>query len=155
MKKLFLLCFITITIFFNSCNFFSNPQAESQIIQTYTSDSGEYHYLHTVIKISNTGNKTIYQTTLSLQADTNIRTYYKTTTSNLTIQPNNSIFITVDFNFTDEEKTEETNADNKQSSEEPTPNNEAEDEASNKDTQEKVSEKWIEDSVKITNEFWD
>ena len=112
-------------LFFTSCSFFSSPQASSEIISTYTNDSDEYHYLSVVIKVSNTGKKTIYQTVISLQADTNIRTYYKTTSSSLTIQPANSVFITVDFSFKDE-----------------------------KETDESEKEAWIEDSVKILNEFW-
>ena len=112
------------SLFFASCQLFSSPQAESSIVSTYTNDSDEYHYLSAVIKISNTGNKTIYQTVISLQADTNIRTYYKTTTSNLTIHPENSVFITVDFSFKDEKEKEESE-----------------------------KEKWIEDSVKILTDF--
>ena len=127
MKKLIIavVAMFAAALFFISCSFFSNPQAESTIISTYTNDSDEYHYLSTVIKVSNTGKKTIYQTVISLQADTNIRTYYKTTSSSLTIQPANSVFITVDFSFKDE-----------------------------KETDESEKEAWIEDSVKILNEFW-
>ncbi|MCR4954699.1 MAG: hypothetical protein K6A43_11570 [Treponema sp.] len=94
-------------LFCTNCQLFSNPTGESQIIQTYSTDSGEYHYLHTVIKVSNNGNKTIYQTTINIQADTNIRSYYKTTTSNLTIQPDSSIYITVDFSFKNETENNE------------------------------------------------
>ena len=127
MKKLIIavVAMFAAALFFTSCSFFSSPQASSEIISTYTNDSDEYHYLSAVIKVSNTGNKTIYQTVISLQADTNIRTYYKTTSSSLTIQPANSVFITVDFSFKDE-----------------------------KETDESEKEAWIEDSVKILNEFW-
>lgn len=127
MKKLMIaaVAMFAAALFFTSCSFFSSPQASSEIISTYTNDSDEYHYLSVVIKVSNTGKKTIYQTVISLQADTNIRTYYKTTSSSLTIQPANSVFITVDFSFKDE-----------------------------KETDESEKEAWIEDSVKILNEFW-
>ena len=133
MKKLMIaaVAMYAAALFFTSCSFFSSPQASSEIISTYTNDSDEYHYLSVVIKVSNTGNKTIYQTVISLQADTNIRTYYKSATSSLTIQPGHSVFITVDFSFKDEENDDKTSS-----------------------SEQKDQEKWIEDSVKILNEFW-
>ena len=134
MKKLMitLVAMFAAALFFTSCTFFSSPQASSEIISTYTNDSDEYHYLSAVIKVSNTGNKTIYQTVINLQANTNIRTYYKTATSTLTIQPSNSIFLTVDFSFTEEEKNEDKDSSSEQN----------------------VKEKWILDSVKVDSAFW-
>lgn len=131
MKKFFnTIILLLIILNQSSCGLFSEPQGTAEIISSFTSDSGDYQYLESVIKITNTGNKNIYTTTISLQADSSKRTYYKTTTSTIVIKPKAEIYITVDFSF--EEKN---------------------DKESVTISSEKIEE-WKENSVKIIDVFW-
>lgn len=119
---------ILFPLFLAGCNLFSSPNGETEIISKYSKDIDNYHTLIVNIKISNISNKNIYSSTISLQADSTKRSYYKTQTNNITIKPGNSIYITLEFVFEDEKET-------------------------NFSTNEE-KEKWKEDSVKIIDIFW-
>lgn len=128
---------IIIVLFFlfiqSSCVLFSEPEGTAEIISTYTTNSGDYHYLETVIKITNSSDKNIYTTTINLQAESTKQTYYKTSTSSLVIKPGTNIYITVDFSFEEQE-------------------NDSKQEENKKDSTEK--EEWKKDSVKIIDVFF-
>lgn len=134
--------FILILFFNSSCDFFDTPCGDVEIISTYTTNSGEYHYLTVTLKISNIGNKDIYNSTISLKAESSIRTYYKTQTCNTVIKPNNSIYYPIEFQFEDE-KTDESKTKTEDSNE-----------RMQNDSSSIREEKWIEDSVEIMEEFW-
>lgn len=120
-KFLFFIFIFSIT----SCSFFSYPEATSEVISSYTKESDSYHYIYATIKITNISDKNIYNSIICLKADSTKRSYYKTTSLNITIKPGNSIYLTFDFSF--EENT------------------------NNKDSE---KEKWIEDSVIILDTVW-
>lgn len=131
MKKFFNTIILLLIIFNqSSCVLFSDPEGTAEIISSYTIDSGNYHYLENVVKITNIGNKNIYSSTISLQADSSKRTYYETTTSNIVIKPGYEIYITVELSFEekDDEEKEKPSEDEK--------------------------EKWKEETVKIIDVFW-
>lgn len=130
MKKFFnTIILLLIILNQSSCGLFSEPQGTAEIISSFTSDSGDYQYLESIIKITNIGNKNIYSTTISLRADSSKRTYYKTTTSTIIIKPGTEIYISVDFSF-------EKQNDNKN------------------ETSSSEEEKWKEDTVRIIDVFW-
>lgn len=131
MKKFFNFIFFSFFVFYG-CTFFESPKGNSEIISVHTRNYAETHYLSITIRLSNVGNKNIYNSTISVQADSTKKTYYKTATSNTIINPNNEIYFIIELNFTDDK---ETNIDD----------NTKEDE--NKEI-------WKEDSVKIINAFW-
>ncbi len=142
----FILLLFVFTI--TSCSFFSYPEATTELVSTYTEESKPYYYLYIVIKITNSSNKNIYNSTISIKADSTKRSYYKTTSSNITIKPENSIFITLELSFTKDETSQESTS--KPSEEQPSENNDSE----NSSIKESNTEKWIEDSVEIVSSFW-
>ena len=90
-----------------SCSFFKDPQGSTELLSVYSSQSEytidnktEYiRYLNATLKITNTGSIDIYNSTVSIQAETDKRTYYKTLSFDITIKPSSSIFIPVQFEF--------------------------------------------------------
>jgi len=126
-KFLFFIFIFSIT----SCSFFSYPEATSEVISTYTKESDSYHYLYATIKITNISDKKIYNSTISVKADSTKKSYYKTSSSNITIHPGNSIYLIIDLSF------------EKKANIVPSDENDHEE-----------TEKWIEDSVIILDSFW-
>ncbi len=51
----------------------------------------------TTIKVTNTCNKNIYNTTINIQANAGDRVYYKTVSLDVLIAPGNSIYIPVEI----------------------------------------------------------
>ena len=140
--KLTLLILFLFSIF--SCDFFSSPEGNAEIISVYTTNYEKYHYLTVTLKISNIGNKDIYSSTISLKADSSVKTYYKTQTCSTVIKPDTSIYYSIEFQFEDEEDEEDEEKDDTNNTTETT---------KSKNTNEE-KEKWIEDSVKILEQFW-
>lgn len=85
---------------FASCKLFADPEGESELLSVYTKDIDDNHYLNATLKISNTSDKIIYNSTVSIQADTNLHSYYKTLSLDITIEPDSSIYIPVQMEFT-------------------------------------------------------
>lgn len=89
-----------ISIFFTSCKLFAEPEGESELLSVYTKDIDDNHYINATLKISNTSDIIIYNSTVSIQADTNFHSYYKTLSLDITIEPDSSIYIPVQMEFT-------------------------------------------------------
>ena len=84
----------------SSCKFFEEPSGKSELLSVYTRDDENEHYIYATLKISNTGSTNIYSSTVSIQADTNQRPYYKTVSLDVTIYPGSCIYIPVEMSFT-------------------------------------------------------
>ncbi|MCR5063880.1 MAG: hypothetical protein K6A89_11415 [Treponema sp.] len=96
----FLFMFLSINACFTGCKLFEEPEGESELLSVYTKDIDDNHYLNATLKISNTSDKIIYNSTVSIQADTNLHSYYKTLSLDITIEPDSSIYIPVQMEFT-------------------------------------------------------
>lgn len=105
-SKIIILLLLIFPFFtFCGCKFFENPFGEAELLSVYSSESEykienktEYiRYLNATLKITNTGKIDIYNSTVSIQADTDKRTYYKTLSFDITIKPSTSIYIPVQF----------------------------------------------------------
>lgn len=111
MKKcsnfLTILMFLLLLFQINSCKFFEAPEGKVDLLSIYTTeesykyDSTQYYirYCNATLKITNTGNVDIYNSTISLFCETSEREYYKTVSFDITIEPENSIFIPISFDF--------------------------------------------------------
>lgn len=93
---IFILLISTIT---TSCKFFEEPDGSCELLDVYTKDEDDMHYIRGTLKISNTSNKNIYNSTISVQAKTNKRTYYKTLSLDITIEPDSCIYVPVELEF--------------------------------------------------------
>lgn len=98
--KLSIGIFLAMISLFTSCKLFADPEGESELLSVYTKDVDDNHYLNATLKISNTSDKIIYNSTVSIQADTNLHSYYKTLSLDITIEPDSSIYIPVQMEFT-------------------------------------------------------
>ena len=98
--KLSIGIFLAMISLFTSCKLFADPEGESELLSVYTKDIDDNHYLNATLKISNTSDKIIYNSTVSIQADTNLHSYYKTLSLDITIEPDSSIYIPVQMEFT-------------------------------------------------------
>ncbi|MBR4790460.1 MAG: hypothetical protein IK024_06165 [Treponema sp.] len=106
--KLILLIFLFSLVFMLSCcKFFEDPKGSAQLLSVYTSEdeykqeSTNYYvrYINGTLKISNTGSIDIYNSTISLSAESSERQYFKTVSFDITLKPGSSIYIPVEFNF--------------------------------------------------------
>lgn len=88
------------SVIFSSCIFFEDPIGECELLSVYTKDVEDVHYLHATLKISNTCNKNIYNSTVSIEGRTNLRPYYKTVSLDITIAPDDTIYIPIEMDFT-------------------------------------------------------
>ena len=94
---------------FTACQLFEVPQGEAELLDIYTyAEQGlkensstekedKIRFITATIKISNTGDINIYNSTINVSAETNKRTYYKTLSLDITIPPEHSIFIPVEM----------------------------------------------------------
>lgn len=107
-----------------SCNLFEEPYGEAELLDTYTRNEKGYieeyfsfgssslissdqekpkptevliSYICTTIKITNSGNKNIYNSTINVSAKAGERTYYKTISLDITIAPGCSIYIPIEI----------------------------------------------------------
>lgn len=123
-KKTKKLILATVILFpFLSCSFFESPSGTVELLDVYTRNEVEYidtysfytfgtsssekgisktkqvtvSYICTTVKITNTSDKNIYNTTINIQAKAGERTYYKTISLDVTIEPGNSIFIPIEI----------------------------------------------------------
>ncbi len=121
-KRFFIL--IILGFFFSifiGCSFFEAPEGSVELLDVYTRDEEGYveeyytfgdstsekrvskteevliSYLCTTVKITNTCDKNIYNTTINIQANAGTRTYYKTISLDVTITPGSSIYIPVEI----------------------------------------------------------
>lgn len=121
LKFSFLVCFSVIT---SSCTIFDEPTGTVDFLDVYTRDEQVYvdeyftipssslstkpthepktqevliSYICATLKITNTSNRNIYNTTVNIQASAGSRTYYKTVSLDVTIKPGDTIFLPVEI----------------------------------------------------------
>ena len=98
--SLSILLMVNLCIVFTSCALFEEPSGECELLSIYTKDEGVTHYLHATLKITNTCNKSIYNATVSLEASSSARTYYKTISLDVTVAPDDCVYIPIEMDFT-------------------------------------------------------
>lgn len=118
-KTITLILCLTSMLF--GCDFFEAPTGTAELLDVYTRSESEYidklsfwsggtsggsvkkeevttvTYICTTVKITNTSDKNIYNTTINVQAKAGDRTYYKTVSLDVTIEPGNSIYIPIEI----------------------------------------------------------
>ena len=97
------LCFTALFIFclsMQSCVLFEDPNGECELLSIYTKETGTTHYIYGTLKITNTCDRDIYNATVSLQAESSKRMYYKTVSLDITVSPEESVFIPIEMSFT-------------------------------------------------------
>ena len=99
-EKLCFLLILILAVCFTSCTLFKDPEGDCELLSVYKKDVEDVHYIYATLKISNTSDKNIYNSTVSLEAATNLRKYYKTVSLDITITPGDSIFIPIEMSFT-------------------------------------------------------
>lgn len=119
-KTIILTLLIAISLV-TSCTLFELPKGECELLDVYTRDEQEYKeeyfafgssasqqradkpqevtvsYICTTVKITNTSNKNIYNSTINIQASARDRTYYKTISLDVLIAPGATIYIPVEI----------------------------------------------------------
>ena len=106
-RNIFIVIVFVFSVIITACSFFKDPQGSAELLSVYSSQSEykfenktEYvRYLNATLKITNTGSIDIYNSTVSIQAETDKRTYYKTLSFDIIIKPSSNIFIPVQFDF--------------------------------------------------------
>ena len=83
-----------------SCALFRDPTGECELLSIYTKETGSSHYIYGTLKITNTCDRNIYNATVSLQAESSKRMYYKTISLDITVSPEEAVFIPVEMSFT-------------------------------------------------------
>lgn len=100
-----ILLFIVLQL--NGCKLFDAPGGNTELLSVYTTKE-EYkyetttyciRYLNATLKITNTGNIDIYNSTVSISCESTEREYYKTVSFDITISPGSSVFIPIQFEF--------------------------------------------------------
>lgn len=119
-KLIYASIFVLLTMV-SSCTLFDLPKGECELLDVYTRDEQEYKeeyfafgssasqqradkpqevtvsYICTTVKITNTSNKNIYNSTINIQASAGDRTYYKTISLDVLIAPGATIYIPVEI----------------------------------------------------------
>lgn len=120
-KKKKLIMAFSLSLSLLSCSFYDDPEGKVEILDVYTryeqgyredyftfgSSTSKQHeykteevlisYLCTTVKITNTCDKKIYNTTINIQANAGERTYYKTISLDVIIKPGESIYIPIEI----------------------------------------------------------
>lgn len=100
-----ILLFIVLQL--NGCKLFDAPSGNAELLSAYTTqeeykyETATYYirYLNATLKITNTGNIDIYNSTVSISCESTEREYYKTVSFDITISPGSSVFIPIQFEF--------------------------------------------------------
>ncbi|MBO7582424.1 MAG: hypothetical protein J6T20_01370 [Treponema sp.] len=100
-----ILLFIVLQL--NGCKLFDAPCGNAELLSAYTTqeeykyETATYYirYLNATLKITNTGNIDIYNSTVSISCESTEREYYKTVSFDITISPGSSVFIPIQFEF--------------------------------------------------------
>ena len=82
------------------CALFRDPTGECELLSIYTNEVGTTHTIYGTLKITNTCDRNIYNTTVSLQAESSKRMYYKTLSLDITVSPEEAVYIPVEMSFT-------------------------------------------------------
>lgn len=120
-KRIFTLVILTTISLQTSCTLFELPTGACELLDVYTRNEQEYKeeyfsfgnstsqeradktqevtisYICTTVKISNTSKKSIYTTTINIQASAGERTYYKTISLDVLIAPGATIYIPIEI----------------------------------------------------------
>lgn len=121
-KKNNFLIVLFISLFLTNCTLFDLPTGNCELLDVYIRNEQSYveeyvtsgsasssiqtkpkkeevtiSYICTTIKVTNTCNKNIYNTTINIQANAGDRVYYKTVSLDVLIAPGNSIYIPVEI----------------------------------------------------------
>lgn len=120
-NKTLIVIILTIFNLIPSCVFFEQPTATCELLDVYVKDEQEYKeeyfsfgssasqqrvekqqqviisYICTTLKITNTSNKNIYNSTINIQAMAGNRNYYKTISIDVIIEPQATIYVPVEI----------------------------------------------------------
>ena len=120
-NNFFIFCFSIFIFSVNSCSLFDSPSGSCELLDVYTRNEQGYveeyiafgqssstqilpkkeevtiSFICTTVKITNTSNKNIYNSTINIQACAGDRTYYKTISLDVLIPPGTSIYIPVEI----------------------------------------------------------
>jgi hypothetical protein len=75
------------------------PSGKATIVSSYESTDGSVKSCIATLKIENTGLSTINLYSISLSAETDVRVYYKTLSSSLTIIPGKSAYVEAELPY--------------------------------------------------------
>lgn len=98
MKKITIFAFLLISIF--SCSFFEGPSGSASIVSVVINDTETTSICKVYIEILNTGKSNIYTSTISVNANSNLSSYYSSSSYSALILPNKKYYIFMQFTIT-------------------------------------------------------
>lgn len=87
-------------IFLYSCSLFESPSGSASIVSLVINDTETTSTCKAFIEIVNTGKSNIYSSTISVNANSNLSSYYSSSSYSAVILPNKKYYVSMQFVIT-------------------------------------------------------